>query len=320
MNMIRCNKSIFALATLVFLGGSFPFLLQSRANGIKAIVFDVGGVLIDFPRSGAVKRLTRELGIGGLIGQAFRGNLSGVSSRVFEVMEKIGGKQVPEAGCKCACGNGSELPHLFCLWQAGLITSDELREIIEKELDEQPEKYLRNNSEKRLLRAIFDIVLDPAACAQSIAKGVALLRDCVGCMGEGRVFLLSNFDREGFTDLRTNPACASIFELLNPANFFVSGFVGALNTDGTVKNIKPYRSIYCSFCEKYNLKPYEVLFIDDQPENICGAREAGMLAMHLENGNYDEVREVLEKLGVLSDGDDSGSSVARGLARMPAAQ
>ncbi len=41
---------------------------------------------------------------------------------------------------------------------------------------------------------------------------------------------------------------------------------------------KPDPDIYLAVCEKYGFKPEEALFVDDRPDNVEGAREAGLTA------------------------------------------
>ena len=58
--------------------------------------------------------------------------------------------------------------------------------------------------------------------------------------------------------------------------------------------IKPDIRIYQHLLEKYQLQAEECLFIDDRPENVEGAKKAGMQAVVFEN-NYDKIAEYIEK-------------------------
>lgn len=43
--------------------------------------------------------------------------------------------------------------------------------------------------------------------------------------------------------------------------------------------LKPDVAIYQAFCKRFNVAPGECVFIDDKPENIIGARKAGLHAI-----------------------------------------
>lgn len=60
------------------------------------------------------------------------------------------------------------------------------------------------------------------------------------------------------------------------------------------KCLKPERRIYEILFERYGLKPEECVFLDDSPENIKGAIEAGMHGIVFTG--YEQGRSDLEKL------------------------
>jgi HAD superfamily hydrolase (TIGR01509 family) len=43
--------------------------------------------------------------------------------------------------------------------------------------------------------------------------------------------------------------------------------------------LKPHGAIFALLCERYGLDPAECFFVDDNPDNVEGARAAGMTSM-----------------------------------------
>lgn len=52
-----------------------------------------------------------------------------------------------------------------------------------------------------------------------------------------------------------------------------------------LKMIKPHHDIYEAFCQKYNLKPEECVFLDDKEDNVRGAIEVGFKGIVVKNYN-----------------------------------
>ncbi len=63
----------------------------------------------------------------------------------------------------------------------------------------------------------------------------------------------------------------------------------------TCGHIKPYRDIFAYLCEKYELTPFDTLFIDDNAENIKGAESFGIKG-YLFDGNTAALKEYLKKV------------------------
>lgn len=56
--------------------------------------------------------------------------------------------------------------------------------------------------------------------------------------------------------------------------------------------LKPDTEIYTYLTEKYRLEPSECLFIDDMPQNVQGAKQAGLQAVRFEN-DYMPIRQLI---------------------------
>jgi len=255
------------------------------------IVFDAGGVLVQSKRGELVKKM---------LGKFVRymlfswKNPAHVKDLTFKVLENLYGKQVPEVGCACACGDGLVLPAAMCDWMSGVSTG---KEIIEKTCalidDGACDKMLGDKREKELVKNILELIFDPevhANCTHPIPEGVRLLEECAQ-NENNTLMLLSNYAADAFEKIYNKQEMQdSIFKFIKPEYAVVSGFIGL---------IKPYASIFQHLLSRYNLNPADVIFIDDQAENIEAAQKLGFKALHLQHGNYDAVRTELRTFGVI---------------------
>ncbi|WP_075718760.1 HAD family hydrolase [Roseburia sp. 499] len=97
-----------------------------------------------------------------------------------------------------------------------------------------------------------------------------------------KTYILSNYSRRGY-------------EMTKQELPFVSDMDGVVFSF-EVCQTKPEPEIYQTLFEKYNLKPEECVFMDDNEKNVIAAREAGMQAIWFKNKEQAETE--LEKLGV----------------------
>lgn len=96
-----------------------------------------------------------------------------------------------------------------------------------------------------------------------------------------KVFLLSNYP-------------ISIFEAHAKETFTFLPLVDGKVVSGYVKMIKPEPGIYKCLLETYQLKAEECVFIDDNKDNVQGAKEVGIRAIRF--WNYDQAVSELEAL------------------------
>ena len=73
-----------------------------------------------------------------------------------------------------------------------------------------------------------------------------------------------------------------------PLDFFNGVFVSS-----DYHMLKPDVNIYKAFLEKYSLKAYECLFVDDREDNVAGAGAAGLNTFRFK-GNYEQVIKFLK--------------------------
>ena len=98
-----------------------------------------------------------------------------------------------------------------------------------------------------------------------------------------KIYGLTNWSAETF------PIALDRFE-------FFQVFDGIL-VSGKEKLIKPDEKIFERMMEKFNLKPENCLFIDDNLKNVEASRKFGITTIHFVNP--DDLREKLVELGIL---------------------
>ncbi len=98
-----------------------------------------------------------------------------------------------------------------------------------------------------------------------------------------KIYLLSNATPRFFDRYIDIPAF----------KYFDGFFISAL-----YKMLKPEKSIYEAFCNKFSLKPEECFFIDDLPQNIEGALNYGMSGFVFKAPDTLPLREALKSAGV----------------------
>ena len=63
--------------------------------------------------------------------------------------------------------------------------------------------------------------------------------------------------------------------------------------------IKPYKSIYNTLLKRYNLKPEESVFIDDNEKNIITGNLLGIISKKVKPDNYDSIINVVKELKLI---------------------
>jgi 2-haloacid dehalogenase len=99
-----------------------------------------------------------------------------------------------------------------------------------------------------------------------------------------KIYALTNWSAETF------PIAQERFE-------FLQWFDGIV-VSGTEKNRKPFPSFYQLLLDRYQVKPEEAIFIDDNLRNIKAAEQIGITSFHFTSPAV--LREALEEKGILT--------------------
>lgn len=97
-----------------------------------------------------------------------------------------------------------------------------------------------------------------------------------------RVLALTNWSAETF------PIALGMYDFLH----WFEGIV----VSGDEKTRKPFRDIYETLLNRYNVNPSEAVFIDDALVNIKGAEDVGISGIHFQSAQ--QLRMALKELGV----------------------
>ncbi len=219
-----------------------------------------------------------------------------VYDQLFALLNTI---EVPQKEPCEATAQGKPLPPIVCKWLAGELTKDQVEDYLTTPLYERmPDGFFSSKREARLAESLLRSLTSPEAIASSvkiIKEGIDLLKECAeqrDQYGKQRhtLYILSNWDPYSFEYVLKSLRLQDLFSYFDKSNLIISGDIGY---------VKPHNGIYTYVLHTYNLNPANTLLIDDQQENIAGARENGIKGILLSNGNYDEVRTQLKEYGII---------------------
>lgn len=236
----------------------------------KDFIFDFGGVLIltnkmtSFRQIGMLNIASCSLKLG--INPFYLENY--IKSRLFALLDEIPVDHIADiTSCEQTYDEkGTQLPLLMSAWLQGHISPAEVLLLIENALKVHS-NWFKCTAEKRIIHNTARLIFTPEIFAQSrkiSPYGIAFIKRC---KREGhRVYGLSNWDAQSYALLKEQ--YPELFDLFD-------GIV----VSAEVKANKPHANIYQILLDRYNLKPQNCWFIDDQQENIDGAKKLGINAV-----------------------------------------
>lgn len=287
--MLRSLLIKFQLALLVLLGSGIAYT--------KIIVWDLGHVLFETSRLSVALYAKTEF-----LNYMLHGNNPGnVRKLLFDVLDAARVHEprnttVPDE-------KGNSISNVMCDFQAGTKTPAQLLEEMNQTIERMyAEGYFNHVCERDLIAKVVQTIFNPEAFAQTtrpISAGVALLQECIAQRDEQgntvhEMMILSNWDPQSFEILKTLAHGKKVLDHFKPENMVVSGFFG------TKDMLKPSHTTFKYVLSlKKDIASSEFVFIDDQIRNVEAARACGMQAIQVVDGNYDDVRQELQRLGVL---------------------
>ncbi len=273
---------------------------ETQAAGVKNIIFDLGGVLLE----------TDSKAMTGLVGTwrmssyllTHQTNPIDVLKRLINFLCEEEGFH-PPAGEPVACWYGEPMPPMLCAWQKGQLEGQKAIEKLcahiqnfwERQQAGGP-RYFASKTERDLiidlLRIIFDVrqriqTTVPVKASWQLLERLAAQKNEDGTR-RYRFFVLSNVDAEMVPELHKK--FPQLFTYFDGGQGIYSGCDGCL---------KPEPAAYETLCKRYSLDPQECLFIDDQEENVHAARAYGMLAAHWNAERPKEMENLLHKLNIV---------------------
>lgn len=94
--------------------------------------------------------------------------------------------------------------------------------------------------------------------------------------------LMKSLKGKGYRLLGLSNWSTKVFDIMDkfPRIF---GLLDGYLVSHKVHLLKPHKEIYEAFCQKFDVKPEECVFIDDKPANIEGAKTVGMSGIVFKN-------------------------------------
>ncbi len=227
-------------------------------------VFDLGDVLVNASKP---KAFFLELKPTKIFSFFLKNGTFPNHNTLFDILEKIGGKQVHEP---FACHNeGRPLPKIMCKWQTGQMSNEQIRTLCLQEINNHPE-WFKNTAHKKFIIEMIKITFTPERLINIMQMKPKYVKLIQKLKAEGHhIFILSNWDAESFAHLKEK--YTDFFEQVD--GIVISGEAGCM---------KPDRKIYEILLTKFNLNPKTCIFIDDREENIVAAQLCGIQTILME--------------------------------------
>lgn len=287
-------RSYSYLVLLSTLAWDTALPIQQEKPAIKAIVCDIGGVLLTTSKV----RLGQTLGWWNLTKYCVLDVKSPlhITSTVQALLNYMGTYE----GVSQATAMNTPLPLSLAEWQSGQRSNAQIKEHLKKCIDTMahdtsiPKEQQCSQREQELLYSVVDILTDPAlqiTTKKPLPAVVDLLHEVQHANGKQITFIIaSNMERECYDPLLQK--FPDVFEL------FDHGRNAVISGTSRSHSLKPYKKFYEEILKKYHLKPEHCLFIDDKQENIDAARALGFNVFHFQK-NPHALRECLVKHGLL---------------------
>jgi putative hydrolase of the HAD superfamily len=256
-----------------------------------AVLFDLNGVLF---RLGKMKSALH-LGLGTTISYIAKGgNMGKIERNFFEVLHQLDTENHNNnEDDLMPMHKEAVLPKIMRDWLTGTVDSYDAIERVNNRIDylANDTDFFINKTEVELMKKIATLVFDPAIRAdiyKPIKKGVELVRACKKRGHE--VYLISNMDTQ----------LIELLKKLHPEIFEL--FDGTI-ISADIKTIKPYPDIYMYTLLAFNLNPNHCYLIDDQNENLDGAKAVGMNGFLCNYRKYGDLVKEMIKEGLIDKSD-----------------
>ena len=256
----------------------------------RVLLADLGGIVIDY----STARHAGHLGYGNLLGYlAQLKNPGKLGTIIFKVLNDVDIEKDPTL-TPTYNKKGGQLPYLLNAYQAGKITDTQALLLALDAVQKNDEKgYFSSATEKELVKKAITIIFTPELFASTIVSlqpGVDIIKEIAAQENEDgtkkfRLIALSNWDKHSFELVKQKfPELFAHFEKI-----YLSADWGVL---------KPDARAFTGVLQESQIAPEDIVFIDDQPENITAAKAAGIQRSILYD-DPDMVREQLHEVGML---------------------
>lgn len=263
---IRIIKNLFwSLPLILSLSGlahTDDTVAVEQTKPQPTFVFDLGGVLFDT----STFAFLRQLGIKDTLRYVARHrSLTILKSRFYKTVDRTTRTRGNSLGLKDA--NGIVLPQLMVDWLRGSSSNELILDRVLFAIQSHPEWFV-SETEKRIMAAMARAIFDP----QQFAASRKLLPGLVPFITtlkkhNAKLYILSNWDKESFALLKQKHK--KLFDLFDGC--IISGEVGYVKPEQEIFQQVINKTAACHAC-----------LIDDQPENIQAAQQAGLSTILVE--------------------------------------
>jgi|SRR5579859_7313324 len=270
-------------------------VINTKTTPIKAVIFDLGNVLIKT----STPKLVWHLGFIDILKYMVleQKDPRSLKYRVQEIVaawaktEGISGEdgRVPSY-------DGTPIPVSMQAWQKGQLSGQELYKKSMEFLNLHEKVNPCGYHEKKLVIKCVQLLAQPDIQIQTkermshiieIVQKIKQQHD-----GQGnrkfKLIILSNMEQEVVPYIKQ--AFSDVISLFDDHIF-----------SGEVKMMKPYKEIYDLTIERNGLKHHECFFVDDLEENIAAAKEYGWKTFHLhKHSTAEQLYAELQTQGILA--------------------
>lgn len=263
----------------------------------QAVLFDLNGVLF---RLGKMKS-ARHLGLGTTISYIFQGGKTDqLEEKLFLILHQLDPEHYSNEDLM-PMHKDAVLPKIMRDWLTGTVDSYDAIARVNNRIDylANDTDFFINKTEVELMKKIATLVFDPEIRAdiyKPIKKGIELVRACKKHGHE--VYLISNMDTQ-------------LIELLKKLHPEIFDLFDGTIISANIKTIKPYADIYMYTLLAYNLNPNDCYLIDDQNENLDGAKAVGMHGFLCNYRKYGDLVKEMVKEGLIEKSDIKKKDVAQ---------
>lgn len=269
----------------------FLFIFKMPCYGYL-VMWDLGDTLIAVSKASMVMHI----GLGNCAWYHMRHTKEKdqLQNLLFDVLEEYGGGQKGEKHEMSYHTGHRPLPQIMCDWLAGKIKDPKrLVRKIHKKIDLlHEENYFKNNLEYKIVKNAIASMFDPeilVKCTYVLKEALEIIEE-IAQKGVHQQTILSNLDHISFEVLKNSSAGHELSRYFNMDSIVISGLVDC---------IKPHPDIFDICLERYNLPAEQILLIDDQKENVAGARRNGFMGIQIKNHDFKQLRKELEEIGIL---------------------
>lgn len=257
-------------------------MATSQQIACKAIIFDMGGVIVDTCKKKTFWQLGPKLLFEYWRNAKSSQDLRNTQKRLYALLSDAHPSHNQGNLWGVKDNQGKEVPQLVAEWLRGMKPNKELYDQVVAFANQNPE-WFTHPSEQRMLLSASHMIFHPRTFIKTrkiFDESVELIREC---KERGfKLYVLSNWDRESAKLLvEKNPDLFTLFD--------------GIIFSGDVQITKPEPPIFKNITDI--IPAEECVFIDDQQENTEVAQSLGFNTILVENnGGTPNIKAVREQL------------------------